>query len=93
MYAEGSERLRSGGGLASNLLVLVSEVGSPERFVGLQGVWKASRGCCSTPGCGKADERAGSNCAIDVAGHKRRPPSKVGGPCHQFRVYGLGLRV
>ena len=24
-------------------------------------------------------------CAIDVEGHKRRPPSKVGGLCHEFR--------
>ena len=39
-----------------------------------------------TPGCGKAGERAGSTCAIDVKGHKRRPPSKVGGLCHEYRV-------
>ena len=39
----------------------------------------ASRGCCST-------ERPGSTCASDVEGHKRRPPSKVGGLCHEFRV-------
>ena len=43
---------------------------------------------------GKAGERPGSTCAIDVEGHKRRPPSKVGGLCHefrvQFRVQGLG---
>ena len=24
--------------------------------------------------------------AIDVEGHKRRPPSKVGGLCHELRV-------
>ena len=35
-------------------------------------------GCYSTPGCGNAGERAASTCAIDVEGHKRRPPSKVG---------------
>ena len=35
---------------------------------------------------GKAGERPGSTCAIDVEGHKRRPPSKVGGLCHEFRV-------
>ena len=46
----------------------------------------ASRGCYSTPGCGKAGERPGSTCAIDVEGHKRRPPSKVGGLCHEFRA-------
>ena len=46
----------------------------------------ASRGCYSTPGCGKAGKRPGSTCAIDVEGHKRRPPSKVGGLCHEFRV-------
>ena len=44
------------------------------------GPWEA-------PGsCGKAGERAGSTCAIDVEGLKRRPSSKVGGLCHQFRV-------
>ena len=38
----------------------------------------------------------GSTCTIDVEGHKRRPPSKVGGLCHEFRVLGfrvLGFRV
>ena len=53
----------------------------------------ASRGCYSTPCCGKAGERAGSSCAIDVEGHKRRPPSKVGGLCHEFWVLGFGFRV
>ena len=53
----------------------------------------ASRGCFSTPGCGKAGERRGSTCAIDVEGHKRRPPSKVARLCHEFRVQGLGMRV
>ena len=55
----------------------------------------ASRGCYSTPGCGKAGERAGSTCAINVEGLKRRPPSKVSGLCHEFRVriYGLGFKV
>ena len=42
--------------------------------------------CYSTPGCGTAGERAGSTCAIDVEGLKRRPPLKVGGLCHEFRV-------
>ena len=42
-------------------------------------------GATVTPGCGKAGERAGSTCPIDVEGHKRRPPSKVGGLCHEFR--------
>ena len=46
----------------------------------------ASRGCYSTPGCRKAGEHAGSTCAIDVEVHKRRPPSKVGGLCHESRV-------
>ena len=31
----------------------------------------ASRGCYSTPGCGKAGERAGSTCAIISAAHRR----------------------
>ena len=44
------------------------------------------RGCYSTPGCGKAGERPGSTCAINVKGHKRRPPSKVGGICNELRV-------
>ena len=48
----------------------------------------ASRRCYSTPGCRKAGERPGSTCAIDVDGHKRRPPSKVGGLCHEFRENG-----
>ena len=52
----------------------------------LRTTYLASRGCYSTPGCGKAGERA-----IDVEGHTRRPPSKVGGLCHEFR--GLGFRV
>ena len=34
-------------------------------------------------------ERPGSTCAIDVEGHKRRPPSKVGGLCRESRVYSL----
>ena len=38
------------------------------------------------PGCAKAGEHAGSTCAIDVEELKRRPPSKVGGLCHEFRV-------
>ena len=27
-----------------------------------------------------------ATCAIDVEGLKRRPPSKVGGLCHEFRL-------
>ena len=46
----------------------------------------ASRGCYHTPGCRKAGERAGSTCAIDVEGFKRRRPSKVGGLCHGSRA-------
>ena len=45
------------------------------------------------PGCGKAGESAGSTCAIDAEGLKRRPPSKMGGLCHEFTVEGLGFRV
>ena len=39
------------------------------------------------PGCGKAGQRPGPTCAINVEGLKRRPPSKVGGLCHEFRVF------
>ena len=46
----------------------------------------ASCRCYSTRGCGKAGERLGSTCATDVEGHKRRPPSKVGGLYPEFRV-------
>ena len=35
---------------------------------------------------GRQASRPGSTCTIDVEGHKRRPPSKVGGLCHEFRV-------
>ena len=41
----------------------------------------------ATPGCGKAGERAGSTCAIDVEGHKRRVWD-LG-----FRVWGLGSKL
>ena len=44
----------------------------------------------TVPLAGKAGERPGSTCAIDVEGHKHRPPSKV---CHEFGVWGLGFRV
>ena len=40
----------------------------------------------TVPLAGKAGERPGSTCAIDVEGHKRRPPSKVGRLCHELRV-------
>ena len=42
--------------------------------------------CYSTAECGKAGKRAGTTCAIDVEGFKRRAPSKVGGLCHEGRV-------
>ena len=46
----------------------------------------AFRGCYSTPGCGKAGERIGSTCSVDVERLKRRPPSKVGGSWHEFGI-------
>ena len=45
------------------------------------------------PGCEKAGERAGSTCAIDVEGFKRRPPSKVDGLCHESGVKGLEFGI
>ena len=52
--------------------------------------WAASRGCYSTPGCGR---QASDLDRPAPAGSRGRPPSKVGGLCHEFRVWGLGFRV
>ena len=48
-------------------------------------------------GCGKARERLGSLCAMEVEALKRRPPTEVGGLGLEFslgfRDQGLGFRV
>ena len=55
--------------------------------------YRVRRGCYGPRGCGEAGERAGSFCAIEVEGLKRRPPTEVGGLGLEFRVQGLGFRV
>ena len=48
--------------------------------------YRVRRGCYRPHGCGEAGERAGSFCAIEVEGLKRRPPTEVGGLGLEFRV-------
>ena len=48
--------------------------------------YRVRRGCYGPRGCGEAGEHAGSFCAIEVEGLKRRPPTEVGGLGLEFRV-------
>ena len=47
--------------------------------------YRVRRGCTAR-GCAETRERAGSFCAIEVEGLKRRPPTEVGGLGLEFRV-------
>ena len=53
----------------------------------------AWHGRCSTPAVGTQASVLDRPAPSDVEGHKRCPPSKVGGLCHEFRIWGLGFRV